>query len=79
MKKIIVGTIIGLVIAVTAFISGARYGAEEVGKIYGEALCTSIGSLDVGEQSTEYTLCTDEDGEEYSKYNGIKYVVIRTK
>lgn len=79
MKKIIVGTIIGLVIAVIAFISGACYGGIEAGKIYGEALCTSIGSLDVGEQSTEYTLCDDEDGEEYSEYNGIKFVVIRTK
>ena len=75
MKKIIVGTIIGSVIAVTAFISGAYYGAEEVSKIYSEGLSTSIGSLDVGEQSTKYTLC-DYEGNEY---NDIEYVVIRIK
>lgn len=74
MKKII-GIIIGLGIAVIAFGSGVRYGVKETGKIYCEGLSASIGTLDIGEQSTEYTLY----GEEFGEYNGIKYVITRTK
>lgn len=50
------------------------------GKVYSEGLMASIGSLDVGETSVEYTL----SGEEMSEYldediEDIKYVVVRTK
>lgn len=83
MKKLIIGVIMTVVMVFIlrcTYYAGVEYAIEEVGKAYSEGLMASIGSLDVGETSVEYTL----SGEEMSEYldediEDIKYVIIRTK
>ena len=73
--KILCQMIIGIVIGILIFIFGVRIGVKGAGDIYCEGLKESIGHLNVGEVSTEYTLY----GEEFGEFNGVKYVITRTE
>ena len=79
MKHIIIGSIAGLLVVAIllglGFFIGVHYGVQETSKIYCDGLGASIGQLDIGEQSTEFAL----NGPNYGEYDGVKFVVTRTK
>ena len=78
MKKIIitlVSTVIAGIVLFMTFRAGAVYGMYETADIYGNGLYTSMGTLEVGETSTEYHL----DFNEFGIDEEISFQITRTK
>ena len=78
MKKLlkVAGVALVMVIIIRlSFLAGVDYGVEVAGDVYCGELIDTIATLEVNEQSKEFTF----NGDEYGEYEGVKYVIVRTK